>query len=54
MAETGASRVVDPVCHMTVVVEKDTPRSEYAGTTYYFCCAACKRRFDQDPDRYVK
>lgn len=54
MAETVGSRVVDPVCRMTVVVEDDTPRSEHAGTTYYFCCEACKRRFDQDPGQYVK
>ncbi|MCL8207431.1 MAG: YHS domain-containing protein [Actinomycetia bacterium] len=53
MAESIGSRVEDPVCHMTVVVEATTPRSEHRGATYYFCCEACKRRFDQDPDRYV-
>jgi YHS domain-containing protein len=27
--------------------------SEYQGTTYHFCAAICKTKFDQDPKRYV-
>jgi len=28
-------------------------RSDYEGTTYYFCATVCKTKFDQDPKRYV-
>jgi uncharacterized protein len=42
----------DPVCGMTV--DKNTPHtSEHDGTTYYFCGAGCKRKFDDEPARYV-
>ncbi len=38
-------------------MEVDTARaaghSEYKGTTYYFCAASCKSRFDADPERYT-
>ena len=28
--------------------------STFKGTTYYFCCAGCKPRFDKDPAKFVK
>lgn len=28
-------------------------RSIYKGRTYYFCCPACKPKFDADPERYA-
>ena len=45
--------VVDPVCGMTVdpVAAKGTV--EYAGKTYYFCCAGCADKFRSDPQRYL-
>jgi YHS domain-containing protein len=43
----------DPVCGMTVDKHKTSHRSEHAGTAYYFCGAGCKRRFDEEPERYV-
>jgi hypothetical protein len=42
----------DPVCGMTVSRDSDL-RSEWEGTTYYFCGPGCKARFDADPARYV-
>jgi YHS domain-containing protein len=27
--------------------------SEHNGRTYYFCNLACKRSFDEDPDRWA-
>jgi len=29
-------------------------RSEYRGKTYYFCAPGCKKRFDGDPEAYLK
>jgi uncharacterized membrane protein YraQ (UPF0718 family)/YHS domain-containing protein len=43
----------DPVCGMTVDGGKTPHRSEYDGATVYFCSAHCKKRFDEDPERYV-
>ena len=43
----------DPVCGMTVDRNKTQFRSEYEGTTYFFCSAHCKKRFDADPENFV-
>ena len=45
---------VDPVCHMKVDEAKAAGKSEYQGKTYYFCNVACKRKFDERPEQYVK
>ena len=48
-----AALVVDPVCGMTV--SADSPRPlRYEGTDYYFCCAGCRRTFEENPDAYIK
>ena len=38
---------VDPICGMTVVVASDTPSLEHDGGTVYFCCAGCRRKFEE-------
>jgi Cu+-exporting ATPase len=43
----------DPVCGMSVRPEKAPARSEYQGETYYFCCDACKQKFDALPQAYA-
>jgi Cu+-exporting ATPase len=46
----GAS--VDPVCGMTVSAE--TPFvHQHEGETYRFCCAGCRDKFREDPQRYL-
>ena len=45
---------IDPICKMEV--DTDNPpggRSEYEGTTYYFCAPGCKVAFEQDPHAYL-
>lgn len=44
---------IDPVCGMTVEVERAHHAYEHAGTVYYFCCPRCRERFSGDPDRFV-
>lgn len=44
---------IDPVCKMNVSTEKTAPKAEYAGQTYYFCCAACQKTFTEQPEKYV-
>src|SRR5690606_26346421 len=42
----------DPVCGMTP--RPTTPhRTVYKGHEYLFCCARCRERFEQDPERYL-
>lgn len=43
----------DPVCDMEVSENEAVASSYYAGDRYYFCSEDCKKRFDQDPERYV-
>ena len=44
---------VDPICKMDVDEETATLKSEYKGTTYYFCAPGCKKMFDENPEKYV-
>lgn len=43
----------DPVCGMQVEESKAAGKSEYKGTTYYFCSPGCKVSFDKNPAKYV-
>ena len=44
----------DPVCGMEVEPDEAAGQSDYQGKTYYFCCNECKRKFDQNPQAFVK
>ena len=44
----------DPICGMRVETADAKHRSDYAGKTFYFCCAGCKAKFDADPARYAQ
>lgn len=45
---------IDPVCRMQVDETKAAATAEHNGQQYYFCCQGCKKKFEQDPERYVK
>jgi xanthine dehydrogenase accessory factor len=47
------AEAVDPVCGMTVAIEGASEVSEHDGVTYYFCGSGCRRRFEEDPTRYL-
>ncbi len=49
----AAETVIDPVCGMKVNPDKAAHRYEYAGQTYYFCCAGCRSKFAADPAQYL-
>ncbi|GLQ94014.1 heavy metal translocating P-type ATPase [Dyella acidisoli] len=51
-AEDGKAR--DPICGMSVDTTGAKHRSDYAGETFYFCCAGCKAKFDAEPARYAQ
>ena len=46
-------KVKDPVCGMTIEREQAAGKSEYQGTTFYFCGSSCKARFDADPPQFA-
>lgn len=43
----------DPVCGMTVDEKKAAATSVYQGKTFYFCAVACKKTFDNAPEKYA-
>lgn len=44
----------DLVCGMEVRKEEKTITSNYEGKIYYFCSKNCKKKFDQNPEKYIK
>ena len=44
----AVSVAVDPICGMTVDLATATHTLTHGGTTYYFCGAGCRRRFEKD------
>jgi xanthine dehydrogenase accessory factor len=44
---------VDPVCDMLVDIATARFVSEHEGQTYYFCCPACKKKFEAEPSKYL-
>ena len=55
-AEPVAARpeaATDPVCGMSVDPAAAAHSHTHAGTTYYFCCAGCRSKFEADPQRYL-
>jgi P-type Cu+ transporter len=52
-AKPGDTRVVDPVCGMTIAPADAAGTHEHRGRTYYFCARSCLERFRQDPDAFL-
>ena len=50
---TGGGFEIDPVCRMAVAKDQAHSMRKRRGIAYYFCSADCRRRFDEDPRRYV-
>jgi Cu+-exporting ATPase len=44
----------DPVCGMSVDPVRAKASFDYAGKSYYFCCAGCKEKFSADPQKFLK
>jgi xanthine dehydrogenase accessory factor len=44
---------LDMICGMQVAISSARYTHEYQGETYYFCSAACKTKFAQDPGKYL-
>jgi YHS domain-containing protein len=45
----------DLVCNMDVdPADPGTLKTEYKGTTYYFCSPSCKESFEKNPEKYIQ
>jgi YHS domain-containing protein len=45
---------VDPVCGMKVDPQSSDIMSTYGQNDYYFCANACRKVFDDNPEKYLK
>ena len=45
--------VVDPVCGMKVDPKSSDIISTYRKNDYYFCVNACRKAFDDNPEKYL-
>jgi Cu+-exporting ATPase len=43
-----------PVTGEEFVVEMSSPKVEHQGSTYYFCCSSCKKKFEANPEKFVQ
>lgn len=53
VAQAVEATAIDPVCDMSVEIAGARHTSTYAGKVYYFCCPACKRQFEKEPERFL-
>jgi xanthine dehydrogenase accessory factor len=53
-AAAGAEEAVDPVCGMTVRTGEGGLQLTRDAIIYYFCCAGCRRTFENDPAAYAR
>ncbi len=44
---------IDPVCKMEVDEDTAEFKSDYNGTTYFFCAPGCKKAFDENPENFL-
>jgi len=44
---------IDPVCKMRVDEKTAKFKSMYKDKTHYFCAVGCKKKFDDNPEKYI-
>ena len=44
----------DPVCGMQVDEHNSQYQTQYGGKQYNFCSADCKKKFEQQPEKYAR
>jgi xanthine dehydrogenase accessory factor len=52
-SDTQNEIAIDPVCGMTVEIANTQHHVTYDGREFYFCCPACKRHFERNPQEYL-
>ncbi|HKV59101.1 MAG TPA: XdhC family protein, partial [Ktedonobacteraceae bacterium] len=51
--EQDSGTALDPVCGMMVEIATARHHSILDGQDFYFCCPACKRLFERNPQEYL-
>ena len=51
--ELDHNTAIDPVCGMMVEIATARHHSVIDGQDFYFCCPACKRLFERNPQEYL-
>ena len=51
--ESEPETAIDPACGMIVEISTARHRSNLDGHDYFFCCPACKRLFERNPQEYL-
>lgn len=52
--DKGGEKAIDPVCKMEVDIQNPPGgKTEYQGTTYYFCAPGCKKHFEEEPEKFL-
>jgi YHS domain-containing protein len=44
---------IDPICKMEVDEKIAKFISVFKGKKYYFCAPGCKKKFDENPEKYA-
>jgi YHS domain-containing protein len=52
--KAGEETLKCPVSGEEFTKSEASPKYEYEGKTYYFCCAGCKSKFEKNPEKYIK
>ena len=53
VTEVAAATIEQTICPvMEGPINKDL-YTEYKGQKVYFCCAGCKEKFEQEPEKYI-
>ncbi|HLZ80634.1 MAG TPA: YHS domain-containing protein, partial [Ktedonobacteraceae bacterium] len=52
-ANAANDLAIDPVCGMEVEITTARHTSSIEGRSFYFCCPACKRLFERNPQEYL-
>ena len=50
---SDSSKVIDPVCGMTLHVSEAPYSCEHADRVWYLCSVECRFKFDADRDAYI-
>lgn len=45
---------IDPVCKMRFNLADAAGSFDYRGETVYFCSVDCEKKFEKDPDGYMR
>src|SRR5205823_5820556 len=53
VSATAPDTAIDPVCGMVVEIAGARHHTVLDGRDFYFCCPACKRLFERNPQEYL-